>query len=476
MIPNQVYPGSLVLKHDPRFTCIARLYSIHRFHRPHCADWSNCFGPRSKMTKWQRKLLRLKHMADMAKSADRDALDTLRKVANATISACGKSQRWDWSLHLLSTMQLGCLPEPDVISYGTVISVVGKTSRWQAALQLLAESEGISDLVCYNSAIAACGQSLQWQKASSLVSLMMERNLVPDAVSVSTLLTTCGNAMRWQLALWHFHHFYTFSHSLKAAASSHSSRDLATSSASYNPRRYEGRYHPSRFHDVLTLSAAINACEKGRQWQAALELLGGAMAGEISGTTLTSSKMSLELSSIFPDAVSFNAAIVACEGCSQWELALHLLSQMSTPAATSYATTIKAMSAARRWQHALVLVTSLLGEPGPSPPVDGFAWGSLLTALHVQPEKLHDILEALVNHVQCRSGLSLRKGAEVAELLCVAGWMDVLGINSSSAVARFVARHGTGRASIRRQGPSHDVESAGVRGLLEGQRLGQTQH
>eukprot|EP00438_Fugacium_kawagutii_P001023 Skav205831 [mRNA] locus=scaffold160:154326:155579:- [translate_table: standard] len=411
-------------------------------------------------------------------SADRNAL---RKVANATISAVGKSQRWDWSLHLLSAMKFQSgLPEPDVISYSTVISVVGKASRWQVSLQLLAESEGIADLVCFNSAIAACGQSLQWQKASTLVSLMMERLVMPDAVSVSSMLTACGNAMRWQLALWHFHHFYTFSHdnSLEALASPQSSRDLAASSACSDHTSYQGRFHPSRFHDVLTLSAAINACEKGRQWQAALELLAGAMAGQISGTTLTSPRISLELSSIFPDSVSFNAAIVACEGCSQWDLALDLLSQMRTPPATSYATTIKAMSAARRWQHALALVNSLLGRGAP---VDGFAWGSLLTALHVKPERLHDILGPLVNHLdlQCRRGLSLRKGAEVAELLCVAGWMEVLGINSSSAVGRFVARHrgrGTGRASMKRQESNlSDVESTGVRALLEGQRLGQAQ-
>ena len=174
--------------------------------------------------KWQTKLFQLNRMINSFHQPDRDIV---QKVANATISVCGKGQRWDWSLHLVSAMQSqqglanGCsLPEPDAVSYGTIISVLGKTVRWQRALLLLHEcdarkTEGklcsdryradrAPDLVCYNAAMAACGQGLQWLKAGAVLTAMIEKNIMPDALSISTLLTTFGNATRWQLALWHF--------------------------------------------------------------------------------------------------------------------------------------------------------------------------------------------------------------------------------------------------------------------------------
>eukprot|EP00435_Cladocopium_sp_Y103_P043511 s1232_g12.t1 len=442
--------------------------------------------------KWQAKLFQLSRMINSCHQPDKDVV---RKVANATISVCGKSQRWDWSLHLVSAMQFqqrlanGCsLPEPDTVSYGAIISVLGKTVRWQRALLLLHECDAgkakgkavkgreaarpgpaasveagpgkfgkicrgrskadrayrTPDLVCFNAAMAACGQGLQWLKAGAVLTAMVERNITPDAVSISTLLTTFGNAMLWQLALWHF------------------------SSFPFPPASPFSRM----FHDVVTLSSAISACEKGRQWQAALSLLTRAMTGEICAaaislpSTPSEPSSSLKPPSLFPDDVSFNAAIVACEGCSQWEFAVHLLTELSfwsTPAPTCYATTMKAMSAASKWHHALALLKRLTPSSCRSSLsstenvcehrfVDGFGWGSLLTALHVTPEKLPKMLGDLVRQVfrfcPGRRALDLRRGAEVAELLCLLNWVQVLGVSDSSAISRFLRCKVVGHANI----------------------------
>lgn len=453
--------------------------------------------------KWQTKLFQLNRMINSFHRPDRDIV---QKVANATISVCGKGQRWDWSLHLVSAMQSqqglanGCsLPEPDAVSYGTIISVLGKAVRWQRALLLLHEcdarkTEGklcsdryradrAPDLVCYNAAMAACGQGLQWLKAGAVLTAMIEKNIMPDALSISTLLTTFGNATRWQLALWHFFTFsfppdssFSCSSSSSAFSSSSSSSSLSPS-FSYLPSppaskvlfgSHCSHHHVHMFHDVVTLSSAISACEKGRQWQAALSLLTQAMTGEICAaatslpTTPSNPSRSLKLSSLFPDDVSFNAAIVACEGCSQWEFAAHLLTQLSfwsTPAPTCYATTMKAMSAARKWQHALTLLKRLTPSCLSSTVnlfehrfVDGFGWGSLLTAWHVKPERLSKMLENLVRQVFCfcsgRQALELRRGAEVAEVLCLLNWMQILGVNDSSAISRFLRCKVLGHSSI----------------------------
>eukprot|EP00933_Yihiella_yeosuensis_P031303 TRINITY_DN2485_c0_g1_i2.p1 TRINITY_DN2485_c0_g1~~TRINITY_DN2485_c0_g1_i2.p1 ORF type:complete len:124 (-),score=17.26 TRINITY_DN2485_c0_g1_i2:130-501(-) len=58
--------------------------------------------------------------------------------------------------------------------------------------------------------------------------------------------------------------------------------------------------------DAISYSAAISACEKGGQWQLALNLL----------SLMPQSK-------IVPDAICYNAAISACEKGGQWQLALN---------------------------------------------------------------------------------------------------------------------------------------------------------
>ena len=355
--------------------------------------------------KWQTKLFQLNRMINSFHRPDRDIV---QKVANATISVCGKGQRWDWSLHLVSAMQSqqglanGCsLPEPDAVSYGTIISVLGKTVRWQRALLLLHEcdagkTEGklwsdryradrAPDLVCYNAAMAACGQGLQWLKAGAVLTAMIEKNIMPDALSISTLLTTFGNATRWQLALWHFFTF-SFPPDSSFSCSFFIIRILiiliililiaiillfaiATSIKSFI-------WQPFAVIIMCTCSMMwwrwalpLVPVKKGRQWQAAtITPHTGHDWWDLCGRDFTANHTfkpnrghwnSLAFS---PDDVSFNAAIVACEGCSQWEFAAHLLTQLSfwsTPAPTCYATTMKAMSAARKWQHALTLLKRL---------------------------------------------------------------------------------------------------------------------
>ena len=63
--------------------------------------------------------------------------------------------------------------------------------------------------------------------------------------------------------------------------------------------------------DIISFNTTISACEKGCQWEMALQVVSDMQAVEI-----------------LPDAVSFSAAISACEKASQWEMALELFSQM----------------------------------------------------------------------------------------------------------------------------------------------------
>ena len=68
-------------------------------------------------------------------------------------------------------------------------------------------------------------------------------------------------------------------------------------------------YGPSRVEsNAISFNAAISACEKGGKWAAGLYLF---------------DEMSYSLVEL--DTISFNAAISACEKGCKWEKALHLL-------------------------------------------------------------------------------------------------------------------------------------------------------
>ena len=59
------------------------------------------------------------------------------------------------------------------------------------------------------------------------------------------------------------------------------------------------------YPDEISYSAAISACEKGKQWEEALRLL-----------------QQMTCRALTPNEISYNAAISACEKGKQWEEAL----------------------------------------------------------------------------------------------------------------------------------------------------------
>ena len=172
--------------------------------------------------------------------------------------------------------------------------------------------------ICFNSCVASVGRALRWRLALALVASYEQ----PDSVTMSTLVQILERADGWRLAL----HAMSSFKALK--------------------------------RDAIAQTVALKACEKGKQWAMAIQMLGGGA-----------------------DEICYQAAMVVCEGCSQWEWALELLPL--APSISGLSTALKAMAMVKRWQKAL----SVLSERRSS--ADGLAWvavNSGIEALH--PELL----------------------------------------------------------------------------------------
>eukprot|EP00435_Cladocopium_sp_Y103_P002845 s812_g1.t1 len=103
--------------------------------------------------------------------------------------------------------------------------------------------------------------------------------------------------------------------------------------------------------DLIACNSVVSACEKGGQWQAALHLLQDALCPKNGGST-TVQEHDLQL-----DAISFNAAISACAKSTTWPWALQLLDDLQASKLESDTVSFNAaISAAEDWQMAFHLL------------------------------------------------------------------------------------------------------------------------
>jgi pentatricopeptide repeat protein len=100
--------------------------------------------------------------------------------------------------------------------------------------------------------------------------------------------------------------------------------------------------------NVITMNAAISACEKGGQWKKALALLD-----------------SMPDLGLQPNVITMNAAISACEKSGQWEKALAILDSMPDlglqPDVITMNAAISACEKGGQWEKALALLDSMPG-------------------------------------------------------------------------------------------------------------------
>eukprot|EP00434_Breviolum_minutum_P003462 symbB.v1.2.003045.t1/scaffold167.1/size289592/10 len=217
----------------------------------------------------------------------------------------------DVALELLE-MLLESRLQPDLFSFNSALAAC--RDHWAVCLSLLSAWRQRSprpDVVSFNSVLAALsssGEQGDWQHAIGLLETMRSDLVAPDLNSFNRALDACSGARRWEEALClvqdlRHEHLHCDLHTVTAVASvcGHAGEQMALAFA--NDQR---SLHV--LPDGLLFGSLLLACEKGLQWEIAVQLL-----------------EDMHQSTIALDPISSSLAIRACATCNSWALALWVL-------------------------------------------------------------------------------------------------------------------------------------------------------
>ncbi|CAE8628111.1 unnamed protein product [Polarella glacialis] len=263
----------------------------------------------------------------------------------AALAACERASSWRWSLLLVSSEmpRLG-LEAGDGHSLTPRLVALGQSGAWQGALwHLLRARQGglrLDATACAAAVSAAAGSGQagagsaasggSWQQAVSLLiglCRLEDGRKEEDALSVAMVssyaynnaVTACGRSMRWQAAV--------------AVASMLSSRGLQVG--------------------VVECSATLSACQHGKQWARASNLL----------------RAAVRRGGLEPAEAAYNVALATLDRVAgKWEMAFalgnDLLHRGQVSSSVTQNTLLAACARASRWEAALGLLLSKLRPAG----------------------------------------------------------------------------------------------------------------
>ena len=212
--------------------------------------------------------------------------------------AC-KCGRWEQALSLRVAMERAQI-SPTVVTFNSLIDACGRSDQHARAVSLFEELEASDtlapDVVTYNVLIATHGRAGLAEQALAYLDRMRQARLRPDLLTYNSLISACEKAGWWQKAL---HLLYE----MRGAAGL--TPDVVSYSAAISPRSAHDLPTISPRSPQVSYSAAISACEKGHEWQRALQLL-----------------EEMATAGVAPNVYSYSAAISACEKGARWEEAL----------------------------------------------------------------------------------------------------------------------------------------------------------
>eukprot|EP00929_Paragymnodinium_shiwhaense_P076954 TRINITY_DN39606_c0_g1_i1.p1 TRINITY_DN39606_c0_g1~~TRINITY_DN39606_c0_g1_i1.p1 ORF type:complete len:753 (-),score=146.90 TRINITY_DN39606_c0_g1_i1:230-2224(-) len=322
---------------------------------------------------------------------------------HAVLGLLGSAGEWQRALLCFwKFVSEGC--ELDTTAYNMAMHMYASAALWQEALELLTRLSTSTSLevsrVSFNTVIEAAGACKKWDLALGLVDQMEEQRLIPDAVTYLAAIGACGKALQWTHVLDLLN---------RAAASCESWQELSPPCAEQDTvnmlnaavgalaKAQQSKTAMSVFHetysqfsvkvDVLSYLSALAACDSGRDWTLALELLQDArrstveLALETYNAAIAAMRWGpgqwrralglmddMTFAEVLPDIVTFNAAIYAtdCEitgrqnplaDLGAWQACLSLLGRMAEqdvlPNHLTFNGVLASLVRGERWQHVL---------------------------------------------------------------------------------------------------------------------------
>jgi len=208
---------------------------------------------------------------------------------NAAISACAQASDWENAIALLTRME-----EASVGGGGGVEKSSTRTNNGgrRSVGFLIPEP----DVVTYGTVLAACERGKQWKLILKHAESMRERGLPLDGLAVMTCLHACA-----ELGLAY--------EGLRYLEMMKSVEAVTQRTARY--QRYGAR-KPLMGPDAVAYRCAISACARGGAWREGIRLL--QECKEVTGTPA--------------NTVAYTAAITGCEYAGEWKEAFFLLDKM----------------------------------------------------------------------------------------------------------------------------------------------------
>jgi len=243
-------------------------------------------------------------------------------VYSSAISACARSEppKPELALKLLEEVVEEKKLFMSVVGFNAAISACAQASDWENAISLLTRMEEATrnkatsnnnyskneqksyylvpepDVVSYGTVLAACERGRQWKLILKSAESMKERGLPLDGLSVMTCLHACA-----ELGLAY--------EGLRYLDMMKSVKEVAQQTARY--QRYGAR-KPLMGPDAVAYRCAISACARGGAWQEGIRLLQECKA----------------VTGIPANTIAYTAAITGCEYAGEWKEAFFLLDKM----------------------------------------------------------------------------------------------------------------------------------------------------
>ncbi|CAE7945526.1 spoT, partial [Symbiodinium sp. KB8] len=127
-----------------------------------------------------------------------------RHTFNAAASSCAAGLQPELAMRTMQDMKRLTI-QPDVVTFGAMVTATEKSQLWQRATDLLqlSISQGMPlDVVLASSTISACEKALRWRWALGLAeTLRCAHDLMPNEIMCNALISACASAGQWQLAL-----------------------------------------------------------------------------------------------------------------------------------------------------------------------------------------------------------------------------------------------------------------------------------